>query len=55
MSKYGSTDQEKFINWFIKTSNEKDKDIKLINNFRKAMIDGSPKTYKLSGGVAVAE
>ncbi len=53
MNKYGSNDQEKFINWFITTSKDKENDIKLINNFRKVMIDGSPKTYKLSGGKAV--
>ncbi len=53
LKKYGSTDQEKFINWFIKTSKDKNNDIKLINSFRKAMINGTPKTYKLSGDTAV--
>lgn len=55
LKKYGSTDQDKFINWFIATSKDKASDLKLINNYRKAMINGNPKTYKLSGGKAVAE
>ena len=53
LNKYGSTDQEKFINWFIETSKDKANDIKLINNYRKAMINGTPKEYKLSGNKAV--
>lgn len=55
LNKYGSTDQEKFINWFIETSNDKTNDIKLINNYRKAMINGTPKVYKLSGNKAIPE
>ena len=44
---------KKFINWFIETSKDKANDIKLINNYRKAMINGTPKEYKLSGNKAV--
>ncbi len=53
LNKYGSTDQEKFINWFIGTSKDKANDLKIINNYRKAMINGTPKEYKLSGNKAV--
>ena len=43
--KYG---EEKFINWYLDGSSDKSGDIDLINKFRKAMIDGNPKTYKIS-------
>ena len=41
-------EQERFINWYLSTSTNKSNDLKLINNFRKKMIDGNPKQYKLS-------
>ena len=51
-NKYGKTtyEQERFINWFLSFSSNKEKDLNLINNFRKIMIDGKPHEYKLSSG-----
>lgn len=48
-NKYEKTryDQERFINWYLSTSSNKGKDLELINKFRKKMIDGEPKEYKL--------
>lgn len=43
-------EQEKFINWYLSGSSNKNKDLELINNFRKKMINGNPQKYKLSGG-----
>ena len=43
-SKY---EQEKFINWYLSFSNNKESDLNLINNFRKMVIDGKPYVYKL--------
>lgn len=47
MDKY---EQERFINWYLSTSSNKEKDLELINDFRKMMIDGNPHTYKLVSG-----
>ena len=44
-------EQERFINWFISSSTNKEQDLNLINNFRKTMINGNPHTYKLVNGV----
>ena len=46
-------EQERFINWFLKESNDKESDLELINKFRKAMIDGNPREYKLVGNKLV--
>jgi protein tyrosine/serine phosphatase len=43
-------EQERFINWYLSTSSNKEKDLKLINDFRKIMIDGNPHIYKLVSG-----
>ena len=43
-------EQEKFMNWFLDGSSNKESDLQLINNFRKAMIEGNPTTYTLSNG-----
>lgn len=43
-------DQERFINWYLGGSSDKNKDLKLINDFRKKMINGKPVEYILSGG-----
>jgi len=43
----GNNDQEKFINWYLSKSSNLTEDIKLINDFRTAMINGKPKTYKV--------
>jgi uncharacterized protein YjdB/protein tyrosine/serine phosphatase len=51
----GTMEQEKFINWFLSESKDKNKDLNLINNFRKKMINGNPTVYKLSGGNLVKE
>ena len=51
----GTMEQEKFINWFLSESKDKNKDLNLINNFRKKMINGNPTVYKLSGGKLVKE
>ena len=45
--------QEKFIKWFIAGSSNVNNDIKLINNFRAKMINGSPTKYKISNGALV--
>ena len=42
-------EQEQFIKWFLKSSTNKTADLDLINQFRKAMINGTPHEYKLSG------
>ena len=42
-------EQEQFIYWFLKYSSNKNSDLELINKFRKAMINGTPHEYKLSG------
>ena len=51
VNKYSSNnkEQEKFMNWYLEGSKNKETEVKLINNFRKAMIDGNPTEYKLSG------
>lgn len=43
----GNNDQEKFINWFLSDSSNKQADLNLINNFRKEIIDGNPTLFKL--------
>lgn len=45
--------QEKFIKWFIAGSSNVNNDIKLINDFRAKMINGSPTKYKISNGALV--
>ena len=45
----GKNEEEEFINWFLKGSSNPKKDIKLINNFRKIMIDGNIKEYSVKG------
>ncbi len=52
INKYSSTtyEQEKFINWYLSSSKDKEKDLKLINDFRKKAIDGNPHEYKLVNG-----
>ena len=55
LKSYGNSEPEKFINWFLSESKDKNKDLKLINDFRKKMINGNPGTYKLSGGNLVKE
>ena len=52
-SKINDKDQSRFINWFLKDSSNPSEDIKLINNFRKAMINGTPTKYKISNGKLV--
>lgn len=49
VNKYNKTnyEQESFINWYLSGSSNKTKDLKLINEFRKKMIDGTPHEYKL--------
>ena len=46
-------EQEQFIYWFLKNSSNKEKDLELLNNFRKIMIDGNPHEYKLSNNKLV--
>ena len=53
VQKQSGNGQEKFINWFLSKSSDKNRDLKLINDFRKKMIDGNPTTYKLSNGTLV--
>ena len=53
VQKHSGNGQEKFINWFLSKSSDKNRDLKLINDFRKKMIDGNPTTYKLSNGTLV--
>ena len=50
--KYSMTsyEQERFINWFLSFSTNKENDLKLINNFREKLIDGNPHIYKLVNG-----
>jgi len=55
LNSYGSSIPEKFINWFLKGSSDKNKDLKLINDFIKKMIEGNPSTYKLSNGNLIKE
>ena len=43
-------EQERFINWYLSLDNNKEKDLELINNFRKVMIDGNPHIYKIVNG-----
>ena len=53
-----SNDEMSFVKWYIsfsKTTDSKKKDIELINDFRKAMIDGTPRKYKLSSGKLTLE
>jgi len=52
---YGTMEQEKFIHWFLSESNDKTRDLKLINDFRKKMINGNPIEYKLSNGELVKD
>ena len=52
---YNGVGQEKFINWFLDQSSNKEDDLKLINDFRSKMIDGNPQKYKLSNGIAIDE
>lgn len=49
IEKYGKVnfEQEKFINWYLSFSNDKNNDLELINNFRSKLIDGSPHQYKI--------
>lgn len=49
---YGMTnyEQERFINWYLEQSENKENALNLINNFRKIMIDGNPHEYKLING-----
>ena len=55
INKYSQTkyEEEKFINWYLSFSSNKEYDLKLLNNFRKIMIDGNPHQYKLSGDKVV--
>jgi uncharacterized protein YjdB/protein tyrosine/serine phosphatase len=46
-------EQEKFINWYLSFSSDKNKDLELINNFRKKMINGNPHQYGLSNNKLV--
>lgn len=55
IQKYAGNGEEKFINWFLSNSSDKNKDLKLINDFRKKMIDGNPTKYKLSNGNLVKD
>ena len=50
----GNKDQEKFINWFLSDSKNLESDIKLINDFRKSMINGNPTMYKVQNKKCVA-
>lgn len=52
INNYNSTtyEQEKFINWYLSSSSDKNKDLELINNFRKKAINGNPHMYKLVDG-----
>ena len=43
-------EQEKFINWYLSFSSDKNKDLELINNFRNKVINGNPQQYGLSEG-----
>ena len=56
INKYHQTayEEEKFINWYLSYSSNKENDLELINNFRKIMINGNPHIYKLSGKNVIA-
>lgn len=48
-------EQERFINWFLSFSTNKEQDLNLINNFRKVMIDGNPHIYKIENDTLVLD
>ena len=53
---YGNTkvkSAQDFINWYLSFSSDKNKDLELINNFRKKMINGNPHQYVLSNNKLV--
>ncbi len=43
-------EQERFINWYLSFSTNKEQDLELLNQFRKIMINGTPHEYKLVNG-----
>ena len=51
IDEFSSNDEMAFAEWYLSMSNNKNEDIKLINDFRKAMIDGSPQLYSISNNV----
>ena len=48
-------EQERFINWFLSFSTNKEQDLNLINIFRKVMIDGNPHIYKIENDTLVLD
>ena len=50
-----SKEQEKFMNWYLDGLSNKESELTLINNFRKAMINGNPTIYTLSNGKVKAQ